>query len=179
MLCTEDGTVPSDLRAGNIVRIKGTFFTMRDSSLNLLAKGSKSLRELDDENAPSIFFASPSCVSDKTCLSIGPTTSGRFEAFFQYLVSSGVRNIMGKGEISRKACGILNSKSVVYFQALGGVAAYYGQRVKNIEPILYPEMGPEAIYKVTVADFPVIVSLDSNGNIFPEQKEGNHDKKNF
>lgn len=179
MLCTEDGTVPSDLRAGKIVRIKGTFFTIRDSSLNLLAKSSKSLKELYGEKSPSIFFASPSCISDKSSLSIGPTTSGRFEAFFQYLVSSGVCSITGKGEISHEACEILSSKSVVYFQALGGVAAYYGQRVKNIEPVLYKEMGPEAIYKVTVADFPVIVSVDSNGNIFPEQKEGNHDKKNF
>lgn len=157
----------SDLSAGRLVEISGVLFTFRDQSIKKFVEFLKNGKEIPfDLNGSSLFFAAPTAGFNENRGSVGPTTSARMAEFFPFLLKNGVGALVGKGDLPQNAIDELISRRALYLQALGGIGAIYGSKTKSIDLLLFPELGPEAIYKIQVENFPVVISVDSNGNIF-------------
>ena len=95
--------------------------------------------------------------------SAGPTTSGRMDSYAPRLHALGVKASIGKGKRSQEVRDALQEHKGVYFGATGGAGALLSQRITASEVIAYPELGPEAIRKLTVKDFPLLVVNDAHG----------------
>ncbi len=157
-----------DSKAGSMIRIEGELITVRDQSLKrLLAVHSAGGKLPLDLRNKIIFFAGPTPGFDSGHGSIGPTTSWRMASYIPFLIEMGVRAVIGKGGFPEDTAETIRESSMLYLQALGGAGAYYGSRVKSIETVLYPELGPEAIFRLEVKDFPLIISIDNHGKIYP------------
>ena len=156
-----------ELRAGNIVNLSGEMFTLRDNSAKKLAA---MLENGENPNFPlensAVFFAAPTPGFEEGRASIGPTTSARMAAFIPKLIEKGVRCFIGKGALPKDAADAVIAGKAAYFQAFGGTGANYGSTVRSMDLMLFPELGPEAVYKVEVSDFPIVISIDPDGGIF-------------
>ncbi len=138
------------------LEISGTIFTIRDQSCKFLAEYIKKKKNpFKDENLI-FFFAGPTPGFENGNGSIGPTTSSRMVPFFEMLISLGAKALIGKGDVGIKGKDILEKSNVSYLSAFGGAGAYYGKTVEKMETFLFPELGPEAIYKIEVSGFPAI-----------------------
>ncbi len=148
-----------DLKAGDQVLISGTLYVARDAAHQ---------RGLPfDLRGQVIFYAGPT--PGKPVGSIGPTTSSRMDSFTVPLLEKGLRGSIGKGPRSEEVKKALKKYQAVYFVATGGAAALLGKTVTKSEVIAYPELGPEAVLKIEVLDFPAIVAYDSQGgDLFEE-----------
>jgi len=146
----------ADLKAGDRVLINGTFIVARDAAHK---------RGLDlDLTGQIIFYAGPAPGKDgKLVGSIGPTTASRMDPFTVPLLEKGLKGMIGKGARGTDIRSALKKYKAVYFVATGGAAALLGRTVKHAEVIAYPELGPEAVLKLEVLDFPAIVAYDIYG----------------
>ena len=86
--------------------------------------------------------------------------------YIPFLLELGVKGFIGKGFLPDGVPEAIRRKKALYFQALGGAGAYYGSQMTAMEPIMFPELGPEAVFRIEVADFPLIISIDTRGAIF-------------
>ena len=154
------------LNAGDIVSLSGTIYTGRDAA-------HKRLCALLDENKPLpvdlagqlIYFVGP-CPAPpgKVIGSAGPTTSGRMDAYSPRLISScALRGMIGKGDRNNDVKNAMKEFGAVYFAATGGAGALIARSIVNAEVVAFEELGPEAIYKLEVKDFPMVVAIDSHG----------------
>ena len=162
-LSSEDIT---KLSAGDVVRLTGETYTARDCAhkkLFELLDGGEALPF--DIRGATIFYAGP-CPAQNgmACGSCGPTTSARMEAFAPRLIGLGLKCIIGKGEMSAEVTEALKKNRGCYFAAVGGAGALYGSLIKKVELIAFPELLSEAVYKLYVEDFPVVVAVDCRGN---------------
>lgn len=155
----------SSLRAGDSVLLSGTIYTARDCA-------HKRLFALLDEDAPLpfdingafIYYAGPCpAPQGKACGSCGPTTSARMNSFAPRLLDSGLGGMIGKGEMSADVEQALVRNRCVYFAAIGGAGATYGNAVKSCECVAFPDLLSEAVYKMEITDFPLVVAFDSFG----------------
>lgn len=158
--------VITSLHAGDMVLLSGEVFTARDVAhrrlYESLLKGEKLPVDLSQTV---LFYAAPSPTPPKKIIgSIGPTTSYRMDFFTPKLIESGLRAMIGKGSRSLEVIEAIKKYEAVYFGAIGGIAALTAQCVKKAEIIAYEDLGPEAIRKLTVMDFPLIVVNDFQGN---------------
>jgi fumarate hydratase subunit beta len=96
--------------------------------------------------------------------SAGPTTSSRMDKYSPRLIEMGLKGMIGKGYRSREVIDAMKRFKAVYFAAVGGAGALLAQRIKESEIIAYEDLGPEAVRKLRLEDFPVIVVNDCNGN---------------
>ena len=96
--------------------------------------------------------------------SCGPTTSGRMDAYTPTMLEQGIKGMIGKGSRSKEVVDSMKKNGVTYFAAVGGAAALIAKSVKKYEVLAYPELGPEALARLTVEDFPAIVVIDCEGN---------------
>ena len=161
----------AELRAGDCVLLSGTIFTARDCA-------HRRIFELLDADMPLpfslegafIYYAGPCpAPAGKASGSCGPTTSARMNAFAPRLLDLGLGGMIGKGEMSEETrLAIMRNKSV-YFAAIGGAGASYGNAIKRSEFIAFPELLSEAIYRLEVAGFPLVVAIDSNGKSIYER----------
>ena len=112
-----------------------------------------------------IYYAGPTPVrKGYVSGSLGPTTSSRMDKFCkEFIKKTGIIGIIGKGERSKEINVYMRGK-VIYLSALGGLGALGGNSVKNSKIILYPELGPEAVYEIQVNNLPLIVAQDLKGN---------------
>ena len=154
------------LRAGDSVSLSGVILTARDCAhkkiINILDSGEKLPFELKDAV---IYYAGPCPAKpDKASGSCGPTTSARMEGFAPRLLDMGLGAIIGKGEMNDETREALKRNKSVYFAAIGGAGALYGNAIKKSECIAFPELLSEAVYRLEVEDFPVIVAYDCFGN---------------
>jgi len=119
-----------------------------------------------------IYYAGPAPGTEGRIIgSIGPTTSSRMDAFTPRLLAAGVRALIGKGDRSPAVVNAIKDNLAVYFVATGGAAAYLSQFIHRAAIVAWPELGPEAIYKLDVINFPTVVAIDSRGeNIFNKNK---------
>jgi fumarate hydratase subunit beta len=99
----------------------------------------------------------------------GPTTSARMDKYAPQTLALGLKGMIGKGYRSEPVKKAIVDNGAVYFVAIGGTGVLIAQTIKKSEVIAYPELGPEAIYKLEVENFPAIVALDSQGNNLHEQ----------
>ncbi|KJS85488.1 MAG: fumarate hydratase [Peptococcaceae bacterium BICA1-8] len=155
-----------DLKAGDRVAISGVIYTGRDAAhknlVNLLAEGKPLPLELENQI---IYYVGPTPAKPGQAIgSCGPTTSGRMDAYAPLLIKLGLKGMIGKGPRNAKVISAMKEHGAVYFAAIGGAAAVIAQSVKKAEVIAFPELGPEAIHRLEVEDFPCIVAIDSEGN---------------
>ena len=155
------------LRAGDQVLLSGTVWTGRDAAhkklVALLEEGKPLPMELQDQI---IYFVGP-CPAPpgKPIGSAGPTTSGRMDAYSPVLIARcGLTGMIGKGNRSAAVVEAMKQYGAVYFGATGGAGALIARRIRTCEVIAFPELGPEAVHKLTVEDFPLVVAIDALGN---------------
>ena len=155
------------LRAGDQVLLSGTVWTGRDAAhkklVALLEEDKPLPMELQDQI---IYFVGP-CPAPpgKPIGSAGPTTSGRMDAYSPVLIARcGLTGMIGKGNRSAAVVEAMKQYGAVYFGATGGAGALIARRIRTCEVIAFPELGPEAVHKLTVEDFPLVVAIDTLGN---------------
>jgi len=160
-----------NLRAGDKVEITGTIYTARDQAHKRLVASIHRGEQLPFYlKGQIIYYAGPApAPPGKAVGSIGPTTSARMDSYAPILVSHGLKAMIGKGPRSGEVKEALIRYNAVYLAATGGVAALLSSYVRSSELIAYPELGPEAIYRLEVESFPVIVAMDAWGGDLYEQ----------
>jgi fumarate hydratase subunit beta len=153
------------LRAGDEVRLSGIIYTARDQAhrriVALMDKGEKLPIELE---GTVIYFAGPTPTPPgKPVGSVGPTTAYRMDAFSPRLLKAGLAGMIAKGNRLPEVIEAIKENGAVYFAATGGAGALIAQCVKSSSCVAYEELGPEAIYRLEVKDFPLLVAIDSKG----------------
>jgi len=157
--------IRKSLKAGDEVLLSGTILTARDSAhkrfFDILKKGRKLPLNLKDAV---IYYCGPTPARPgKPIGSCGPTTSSRMDSFTPALINLGLGAMIGKGDRSDEVTSAIKKSGCVYFLAIGGAGAFLSTRVKSSRVILFNDLGPEAVYKLEVRDFPLIVGIDSKG----------------
>ncbi len=156
------------LKAGDRVLLTGEIFTARDAAHKKLVQAIKNEDKLpfDLENQ-TIYYVGPCPAACGEVIGpAGPTTSGRMDAYTPALLDLGLKGTIGKGRRSPEVIESINQNKAVYFVATGGAACLISEKIMSAEVFAYPELGAEAIYRLRVKDFPVIVGIDSKGNDF-------------
>ena len=157
--------VAKSLRAGDAVLISGDLYTARDAAhkrlADLLTAGEA--LPLDLEGAL-IYYCGPTpAPPGRPIGSAGPTTASRMDAYAPLLYARGVRATIGKGPRSSAVRAALQEHGAVYLAAVGGAGALLAERVVAAELVAFEDLGPEAIRRLTVEDFPAIVAYDAHG----------------
>lgn len=154
------------LRAGDYVYISGTIYTARDAAHKRMAEALAEGKELPiDMKNNLIYYMGPSPAREGRPIgSAGPTTASRMDKYAPDLLDLGLKGMIGKGKRSEAVKEAIVRNKAVYFAAVGGAGALLSQRIKASEVVAYDDLGTEAIRKLTVEEFPVIVVIDSAGN---------------
>ena len=154
------------LRAGDSCLISGTIYTARDAAHRRLCELITAGKELPLELKDSvIYFVGPTPARPGQVIgSAGPTTSYRMDAYSPTLIALGQTGMIGKGKRGPEVVEAMKTHGAVYFGAIGGCGALLGKCVKKREVIAYEDLGAEAICRLEVEDFPVIVIIDSRGS---------------
>lgn len=155
-----------ELKAGDQVLLSGTLYTGRDAAhkrlIELIEKGEKLPFDVHDQV---IYYVGPTPTKPGMIFgSGGPTTSGRMDAYAPTLLSLGLSGMIGKGYRIEAVKQAIVEHQGIYFGAIGGAGAYISQCVKECEVIAFDDLGPEAIRRLKVEDFPLTVVIDSLGN---------------
>lgn len=159
----------SNLKAGEGVLLSGTILTGRDCAhkriCEYLDRGEKLPFDFKGET---IYYAGPCPAPDgKACGSCGPTTSARMDPFAPRLLDLGLKGMIGKGERSGEVVNAIVKNHAVYFAAIGGAGALYGNAVKKSELVAFADLLSEAVYRFEIEDFPCVVAIDcEGGNIY-------------
>ncbi|MCL2679517.1 MAG: Fe-S-containing hydro-lyase [Dehalococcoidia bacterium] len=167
-----DESVRKTLRAGDAVLLSGVIYTARDAAHKRMAEALEKGVELPfDINGQTIYYMGPAPARPGAVIgSCGPTTSGRMDAYTPQLLEAGLAAMIGKGERSAGVREAIRKAGAVYFVTYGGVGALLSKAVRKAEVVAYPELGAEAIMRLEVDDFPVIVANDMHGgDLFSEQ----------
>ncbi|MCP2519654.1 Fe-S-containing hydro-lyase [Candidatus Aminicenantes bacterium AC-708-M15] len=165
------------LRIGDQVYITGTIYTGRDAAHKKLVELIEANKPLPfDVKGQIIYYVGPTPARPgKPVGSAGPTTSYRMDSYAPYLYALGIKATIGKGARSEEVKEALKKYKAVYLGAVGGAGALISKRIIKSEIVAYPELGPEAIRKMEVKDFPVIVINDMyGGDLFLEGKKKYH-----
>jgi fumarate hydratase subunit beta len=154
-----------DLRAGDEVVITGTIYTARDAAhkrlVELVSKGEELPFAIEGQI---IYYAGPTPTRPGEIIgSAGPTTSYRMDPYAPLLIEHGLKGMIGKGQRTEPVLSAMKDFKAVYFAAVGGAGALISRAVKSSSIVAYEDLGPEAIRKLEVADFPVIVAQDCHG----------------
>jgi len=155
----------SGLKAGQEVLYTGEVIAARDQAHKRITAALSSKKKIPFNLKDAvIYYVGPTPGRTKGRLgSAGPTTSSRMDAFTPALLRSGLTGMIGKGNRSSEVVRAMKKYGAVYFAAIGGAAAYLGKRIEKAEVIAYPELGAEAVRRLYVRDFPLIVAIDSRG----------------
>ena len=157
-----------NLHAGDFVQITGYIYTARDAAhkrmYEALWRGEKLPFDIRDQI---IYYVGPTPAKPGEIVgSAGPTTSGRMDKYTPTMIEQGMRGMIGKGLRNKEVIEACKKYHAVYFAAIGGAAAVIAKSIKGEEMIAYEDLGPEAIRRYEVKDFPAIVCIDSEGNDF-------------
>jgi len=166
--------VSAQLRAGDSVRLSGVVYTARDAAHQRLISALEAGQQLPiDIDGSVIYYCGPTpAPPGRSIGAAGPTTSARMDPFAPRLYVAGVQATIGKGQRAlqvRQAC---REHGCLYLLAIGGAGALLSWFITDAEVVAYPDLGPEAIRKLTVAEFPVLVAYDVHGgSIFPGDED--------
>lgn len=155
-----------DLKAGDYVFLDGVIYTARDAAHKrmdeALAKGESLPITLEGNT---IYYMGPSPAREGRPIgSAGPTTASRMDKYAPKLLDLGLKGMIGKGRRSAAVTEAIIRNNAVYFAAVGGAGALLSKAIISSEVVAYDDLGTEAIRKLTVKDFPVIVVIDKKGN---------------
>lgn len=153
------------LKIGDEVLLSGMIYTARDQAHKRLVELIKKSRKLPiDLRNQVIYYCGPTKTpKGKIIGSCGPTTSSRMDDFTLPLLKAGLKAMIGKGNRSKEVRGAIKKYKAIYFLTLAGCGALLASKVKRAKPLAFKNLGPEAIYKLEVKDFPLIVAIDSKG----------------
>jgi len=154
------------LKSGDKVLLSGEVYTARDAAhkrlIEALEKGESPPFALE---GAVIYYVGPAPARPGEVIGpAGPTTSTRMDPYTPALLERGVKGLIGKGSRNKEVREALKKYKAVYFAATGGAAALTVERIKASQLIAYEDLGTEAIMKLTVEDFPVIVANDIYGH---------------
>ncbi len=165
-----------ELKAGDSCLISGVIYTARDAAhkrlCELVAQGKPLPMGVTDSI---IYFVGPTPAKPGQAIgSAGPTTSYRMDAYSPILIAEGQTGMIGKGKRGPEVIAAMKEHGAVYFGAIGGCGALLSQCIKEAEIIAYEDLGAEAIRRLVVEDFPVVVIIDSEGNNLYETGKANY-----
>jgi fumarate hydratase subunit beta len=159
-----DGDV-LQLEIGDTVIVSGVIYTARDAAhkrlVDMLARGEQLPM---DVRGQIIYYVGPSPARPGRVIgAAGPTTSYRMDSYAPVLIKLGLKAMIGKGKRAAEVIAAMQAHKAVYLGATGGAGALISQRIKSAEVIAFPELGPEAVHRLEVEDFPTIVINDCQG----------------
>ena len=154
------------LKAGDKVLLTGVIYTGRDAAHKRLYDLLKEGKPLPIEvKGQVIYYVGPAPAKPGQVIgSAGPTTSGRMDAYSPKLIELGLKGMIGKGMRKKEVVEAMKKYKAVYFAATGGAGALLAKAIKKAQVVAYEDLGPEAINRLEVENFPVIVVNDTKGN---------------
>lgn len=155
-----------NLRSGDYVYLTGTIYVARDAAhkrmIEALERGEKLPIDIKDST---IYYMGPSPARNgRTIGSAGPTTASRMDKYAPALLDLGQKAMIGKGKRTREVIEAIIRNKGVYFAAIGGAGALLSKCITKSDIVCYEDLGAEAIRKIEIVDFPVIVVIDCEGN---------------
>ncbi|TFG48594.1 MAG: Fe-S-containing hydro-lyase [Candidatus Brocadiia bacterium] len=162
-----------NLRAGLEITLTGVIYSARDMAHKRLCHAIEHGADLPfDIKGAIIYFLGPTPAPPGRVIgSAGPTTSSRMDSFSPLLISRGLKAMIGKGYRDEKVRQALQKYKAVHLAAIGGAGALLSKYIVSSEIIAYEDLGTEAIRRLEVIDFPVIVAYDAFGNSVYDNKE--------
>jgi fumarate hydratase subunit beta len=159
------------LKAGDKVLLNGVIYTGRDAAHKRLFDLLQEKKPLPiDLKGQVIYYVGPAPAKPGQVIgSAGPTTSGRMDAYSPRLMEMGLKGMIGKGMRKKEVVEAMKKHKAVYFAATGGAGALLAKAIKKAQVVAYEDLGPEAINRLEVEDFPVIVVNDTKGNDLYEE----------
>lgn len=156
----------AELKMGEEVLVEGIIYAARDAAHKRMVQSIQMGEDLPfDPCGQLIYYVGPCPAPPGRVIgSAGPTTSGRMDAYAPLLIERGLKAMIGKGSRDKGVIEAMQKHGAVYLAAVGGAGAYLAQRILAAEIVAYPDLGPEALLKLEVKDFPCIVAIDSQGN---------------
>ena len=153
------------LRAGQQALISGVIYTARDAAHKRMVEALARGEELPfDIRGQVIYYVGPTPAPPGRVMgSAGPTTAGRMDAYAPTLLARGLKGMIGKGPRSAEVKAAIQQYKAVYFGGIGGAGALLAQKIVSAELIAYEDLGTEAIRRLEVVDFPVVVVNDCYG----------------
>ena len=157
-----------ELKSGDYVYITGTIYVARDAAhkrmIEALERGENLPIDIKDST---IYYMGPSPAREGQVIgSAGPTTSSRMDKYAPILLDLGEKAMIGKGKRSPEVIDAIIRNKAVYFAAIGGAGALLSKCIKKSEIICYEDLGAEAVRKIEVENFPVIVVIDTTLQLF-------------
>jgi fumarate hydratase subunit beta len=162
------------LRTGDVVLISGVLFTARDAAHARIKEAIENEESLPfDPEGQIVYFTGPAPARPGHALGpAGPTTSSRMDPYSPLLIERGLKGMVGKGIRSEAVLESMREHGCVYFGAVEGTAALLADRVKEAEVVAYEDLGAEAVRRLVVEDFPVVVVNDLHGgDLYREGRE--------
>lgn len=161
------------LKTGEHILLSGVLYTARDAAHKRMTETMERGEPLPiDIKGQVIYYVGPTPAKPGQVIgSAGPTTSSRMDAYTPRLLEAGLKGMIGKGKRSPEVVEAIKKYKAVYFAAAGGAGALLSKRIKKAEVVAYEDLGPEAIYRLEVEDFPVIVVNDIYGNDLYEEAQ--------
>ncbi|HIY18524.1 MAG TPA: Fe-S-containing hydro-lyase [Candidatus Blautia avistercoris] len=155
-----------NLKAGDYVYLTGTIYTARDAAHKRMAEALDKGEELPLEiKGATIYYMGPSPAREGRPIgSAGPTTASRMDKYAPRLLDLGMAGMIGKGKRTKEVTDAIVRNQGIYFAAVGGAGALLSKRILSSQVIAYEDLGTEAIRKLEIENFPVIVVIDSQGN---------------
>lgn len=162
------------LKAGDMVFLSGELYTARDAAHKRIYEAIQSNQNLKIPlDGITLYYMGPSPARPgKVIGSAGPTTASRMDKYTPTLLDLGLKGMIGKGKRSLDVKQAMIKNKAVYFAAIGGAGALLSQAIKSAVIVEYEDLGTEAIRKLEVENFPVIVVIDSNGTDLYENYNG-------
>ncbi|MBI4745669.1 MAG: Fe-S-containing hydro-lyase [Deltaproteobacteria bacterium] len=163
----------AELKAGEQVLLSGIIYTARDAAHRRMIESLEKGEGLPiDINGQVIYYVGPTPAKPgKVIGSAGPTTSSRMDIYTPKLLDAGLKGMIGKGKRSTEVVESIKKYKAVYFAAAGGAGALLSKRIKKAEVVAYNDLGPEAIYRLEIEEFPVIVVNDIYGKDLYEEAQ--------
>ena len=154
------------LKSGDYVYLSGTIYVARDAAhkrmMEALGRGEKLPIDIKDST---IYYMGPSPAREGRPIgSAGPTTASRMDKYAPTLLDLGQKAMIGKGKRTKEVMDAIVRNHAVYFAAVGGAGALLSKCIISSETVCYEDLGAEAILKIEIKNFPVIVVIDSQGN---------------
>ena len=161
-----DADIVKELKAGDYVYLTGTIYTARDAAHKRMYEALQNGETLPfDIEGNVIYYMGPSPAREGRPIgSAGPTTASRMDKYTPALLELGMRGMIGKGRRTEAVRESMMKNQAVYFAAVGGAGALLSKSILQAEVIAYEDLGTEAIRKLEIKDFPVIVVMDCEGN---------------
>lgn len=164
------------LHSGDSCLISGVIYTARDAAhkrlCELVAQGKELPLDIKDAT---IYYVGPTPAKEGQAIgSAGPTTAYRMDAYSPTLIAQGETGMIGKGKRGPEVVTAMQKYGAVYFGAIGGCGALLSKCIKKAEIIAYEDLGAEAIRRLEVENFPVVVIIDSQGNNLYETGRKNY-----